>query len=306
MRTVVGHRKVIDLLEGQIKAGNISQAYLFCGPPALGKFTVANLFAKELLCSEGGCNQCVSCQSFNSGKHPDYMLIRNSNELISIDIIRNLKKTISFLPIMSKRKVVIFEEASLLTTEAQNALLKTLEEPPRYATIILVTQKENLLPTILSRCTRINFQPVSQKEIKSKLINDGYDPERADFMAHISVGQIGRIIGDPLFFEKWEKSLESIISLKQGSLKEKFDWAKNPHLDELYFWLIIFRDALYFKINSSLLPRYAPFQEKVAQISSKMKPKEIYFLIRKIKETQDLLNTSANQRLLLENLVLSL
>lgn len=307
MWPIVGHKRNIKILDNQIKTNTVSQSYLFLGPSALGKFTLAKVFAKNLLCeNNNSCDQCSSCQQFSRDLHPDFMLIKNTKSLIPIATVRELKRQISLLPSLSKRKVIILEEASYLTLEAQNALLKTLEEPPKYATIILVAQKDNLLPTILSRCTQLNFQPVPLNEIKNKLSELGVNKDKALILAYLSNGQIGRILADLSFLEKWEKSFQNLANLLSFNMKEKLDYAKDQDPDEILFWTSIFRSVLYFKLNPSLLPNYPPFLDKLSKLSGQFDLKKAHSLLKKLQETQELLNTSVNRRLLLENLVLAL
>ena len=316
MWKVVGNKRIIQFLKDQIKKDSISQAYLFVGPASLGKFTTALFFAQTLLClseekkrDQNFCQTCSSCQSFEKNIHPDFTIIENTNTPLSIETIRELKRQIVLLPSLSKRKVIIFEEASYLTLEAQNALLKTLEEPPKYAVLILVSQKENLLPTILSRCSRFYFQPVSLKEIKTELKKRGIEEDEASLLSHLSLGRIGQVLEDSLFQQKWEESFNLLFLLSSASiLKEKIDLAKNLRQKDLVYWTIILRDALLFKINYSHLSYYpSPYLDKLSQLCQIFSLSQIHFLIKRLQKTQELLQTTqVNQKLLLENLVLQL
>lgn len=313
---ITGHKRIIHILENQIKKDTLSHAYLFLGPSSLGKFTLAKIFSQTLLCLSDGdkklpCGECSSCQSFLKNIHPDFILVKNTDGLVSIEAIRELKRQISFLPTLSKRKIVIFEEACYLTPEAQNALLKTLEEPPKYLILILVAQRENLLPTILSRCTILNFQPISHEEIEKELLKSGASSEKANFLACLSLGQIGRVLKDSSFLENWEKNLDFLIELSSSDLKTKMDFAKkhaeSGQLKDLISWFSILRDVLFLKIKPSLLSHYPPFYlKKLSQLSNIYKTEQIFNLLKKLQKTEELSLTNINQRLLLEDFVLAL
>ena len=290
MWPLIGNKRLVQFLENQIKNNSVFHAYLFLGPASLGKFTLAKFFAQALL-SEENVDRLAH--------HPDFLLIENKDSQLSIEVVRQVERQLSFLPALSNKKVVVFEEASRLTLDAQNALLKTLEEPPEYAVIILVSQRESLLPTILSRCLRLSFQPVSPKEIEKA----GFSP----FLAHLTHGQVGRLLKDPLFEQKWEKNLNNLAGFFALSLKEKMEYTKNLKPEDLFFWISILKDVLYFKINPSLLSVFPPpILERIARLSTNFEIESIVLLLEKLEETENLLLTNVNQKLLLENLALSL
>jgi len=301
MQTIVGHKRQTKLLKKHIEKNRLSSAYIFFGPAHLGKFTIAKNFSRSILCDTND-----DCQSFDKNIHPDFNVIENQGSAIPIAIIRELKKQVFLRPSLSSRKVVIFEEASFLTIEAQNALLKTLEEPPSYAVFILVSQKENLLPTILSRSTKIYFQPISFSEMK-KVLTPKLGEERAAMIAHFSQGRFGLIDFADQLIENWQKSLDNLLFLTNSTLKEKMDYAKNPSKDDINYFTLIFRDALYFKINPSLV-RYYPkiLLDKVKHLSDNFSIEEIKNLLFKLRFAEGLLGTSCNKRLIWENLMLHL
>ena len=155
---IVGNEKVKQFCIKAIESNSVLHSYMFVGTKGIGKFLFAKEFAKEILCHKKE-EPCKSCISFISENHPDFQIVKPDGANIKIEQIRNLINKILEKPIVSEKKVYIIDEAEKLTKEAANSLLKTLEEPPEYAVIILVTSNENiLLNTIKSRCMRVSFE----------------------------------------------------------------------------------------------------------------------------------------------------
>ncbi len=170
---VVGQTAIVKTLKNAIKTKRIAHAYLFCGPRGTGKTTVAKLFAKAINClewNEESCDNCDSCQAFNNNTHPDiYELDAASNN--GVDDIREIVDQVLYPPVMGKYKVYIIDEVHMLSTNAFNALLKTLEEPPAHVVFILATtDPQKIIPTVLSRCQRYNFAKISSFDIKKRMI----------------------------------------------------------------------------------------------------------------------------------------
>lgn len=166
---ILGNEEVKEYLNEQVKKNNIVHSYLFSGIEAIGKKMIAQEFAKDILCFENNSEfcKCKSCVSLIEENHPDFALINKNSETIKIEQIRELTNKIIEKPIVSSKKVYIINDAEKMTKEAQNCLLKTLEEPPEFAILILITSNENLLlTTVKSRCMKINFHAISNEEMK--------------------------------------------------------------------------------------------------------------------------------------------
>ncbi len=165
---IIGNKKNKELLENIIYTNNIAHSYMFVGKDSIGKSLFAKEFAKAILCveDEKPCNKCKSCIEFDTYNNPDFSVLEPEGNSIKIDQIRELTKKVYEKPVVSNKKVYIINDSNYMTKEAQNSLLKTLEEPPEYVTIILITSNENLfLPTIKSRCTKISFDRLTNTEL---------------------------------------------------------------------------------------------------------------------------------------------
>lgn len=165
---IIGNESIKKMLAKSIVNKSTSHSYLFIGIQGIGKKMIAEEMAKKILCLEPEKNDtCKACIEFESNNHPDFMCIEPEGNSIKIDQIRLLQKKVQEKPILSDKKVYIIDDADTMTKEAQNCLLKTLEEPPEFATIILIGTQENLfLPTIKSRCMIFKFEPIEANELK--------------------------------------------------------------------------------------------------------------------------------------------
>ena len=196
---ILGNDKIKEALKNIIINKNASHSYMFIGVEGIGKKLIATELSKRLLCNNEkiDCNSCKSCIEFDSKNHPDFLIIEPDGNLIKIEQIRNMQKKIQEKPIISKRKIYIINDADKMTKEAQNCLLKTLEEPPEYISIILIGNNESsFLPTIKSRCMIIHFEPLKNAEIKKYLQTEfGTDSINIqDDMLDIFQGSIGKAI----------------------------------------------------------------------------------------------------------------
>lgn len=190
---LIGNDKIKNILEKTVISKNILHSYLFTGIEGIGKKEFAKEFAKMILCMEESapCNTCKSCKQYESNNHPDFMLIDSGDKKIKIDQIRYLQEKISEKPITSNRKVYIINDCDTMTKEAQNCLLKTLEEPPEYATLILICSNENkLLNTIRSRCIKVSFLKIENKDIEEYLQKSKNMLISKDLLS-MSMGSIG-------------------------------------------------------------------------------------------------------------------
>ena len=197
---IIGHENIIQHLQNAITSHKVSHAYIFHGEEGMGKKLLAAAFAKTLQCEEKGilsCNRCKSCMQAASGNHPDIIWVTHEKVSIGVDDIRlQVNADIQVKPYNSPYKIYIIADADKLTEQAQNALLKTIEEPPEYAVMLLLTSNINvLLPTILSRCVRLNLKPVDKQSIKEFLMMQHHVPDyKAEVAAAFSGGNVGKAV----------------------------------------------------------------------------------------------------------------
>lgn len=197
---IVGHESIIKHLQNSIQLGKVSHAYIFHGEEGMGKKTLATAFAKTLQCEEHGilsCNRCKSCMQSESNNQPDIIWVTHEKASIGVDDIRlQVNGDIWVKPYESTYKIYIIDSADKLTEAAQNALLKTLEEPPEYAVILLLVSNSNLiLPTILSRSVLLNLKPIDKQAIKEFLMIQQHIPDyMAEMAADFSGGNVGKAI----------------------------------------------------------------------------------------------------------------
>lgn len=196
---LIGNEKIKSVLTGAVQANNVLHSYLFVGIDGIGKSLFAKEFAHMILCSsnqEKPCKTCKSCLEFQGESHPDFLQIEpEDGKTIKIEQIRYLQEKIAEKPVTSEKKVYIIQDSDKMTREAANGLLKTLEEPPSYAVLILITANESkLLATIKSRCTKIAFQSLSEEEIKTYLKTQNNEQRMNSNMVRQCQGSIGRAI----------------------------------------------------------------------------------------------------------------
>lgn len=210
---IIGNEEIKIFLDNLIKTNNVVHSYMFIGPDGIGKVLFAKEFAKMILCQDfnKACNHCSSCIKFNSDNHPDFMIINSEDgKSIKINQIRFLQERISEKPIVSNRKVYIINDSDLMTVEAQNCLLKTLEEPPEFAVIILVLSNENkCLSTIKSRCTKIAFQKLRNSDLTQYANENNLEVNSSLLSA--SDGSISKLLNLQNNLEAY-KQLDNIIN----------------------------------------------------------------------------------------------
>ncbi|MBM3180028.1 MAG: DNA polymerase III subunit delta' [Chloroflexi bacterium] len=270
---LLGHEWAVDMLRQHAARGDVRHAYLFCGPPGLGRRTLALRLAQALNCEKPiaagvPCQTCRDCKQIENMQHPDLNVIEPAiidpddrkelipalNGEIRIQQIRDLQRTFNLKPYQSKYRAALFLRFEKANDNAANALLKTLEEAPAHAILLLTADApEQLLPTIVSRCEILRLRPLPIEAIEADLIERGLDTERARLLAHISGGRPGyarRMLEDETLLEKREERLNDLQTLLPAPRVEKFSYADKLSKDKetmrqaIMIWLSYWRDVM--------------------------------------------------------------
>ena len=324
MWQVIGQDKIVSLLDYSLKTDAVAHAYLLVGPRHVGKGTLAINLAQALNCDgpEPPCGQCHSCQRILEGKHADVTPIGlDSKTEIGIDDIRGLQRLANLPPYEGKCKVFIIDDAEYLSTEAANSLLKILEEPPpRVVWILSAAEERRLLPTIISRCQRLELKPVPSERIQEALVNSyNVDADKAKLLTRLCHGRLGWALsaltnGDML--EQRSQRIAGIVSLLSASLDQRFAHAqglasefshnRKVGVEIMEMWLDWWRDLMLLKggcsegiINLDYVPT---LEEQVRRLSLS----EIKEFLSNLWLLQELILKNANPRLAWEWLMLSL
>ncbi len=243
---LIGNDKIKDILKESVKKGNILHSYLFVGNEGIGKFHFAKEFAKMILCFyKNGCNQCKSCKEFDTENHPDFLVVEPEGNTIKVEQIRQMISKIIEKPIISDKKVYIVNDSDKMTEEAQNTLLKTLEEPPENIIIILIAEKEEkILSTIKSRCTKITFQPIEQDKLK-EILKKQYQYENiSEHLLTFFNGSIKKALNVKEKKEVYEQIEKMVLGIKQmnkiGMLNQKNNIDKEEIINILEYMNLLF------------------------------------------------------------------
>lgn len=264
-KDIPGQEHIKAHFQKAITNHNISHAYILSGESGMGHKSLAEAFALSLLCESGKVNPCLTCHSCKqvlSGNHPDLIYVTHEKPAsIGVDDVRKqINDTIVIRPYSSDYKIYIVDEAEKMTVQAQNALLKTIEEPPSYAIIILLTTNQDIfLPTILSRCIQMKLKPLKDSVIRDYLITDLGVPEaKADIYAAFARGNMGRavrIAGSEEFKQMYEEIIRMLRNIREMDISMLLNFIKKMKEDNmdlfecLDFMQIWYRDALMFKVT---------------------------------------------------------
>lgn len=265
---IVGQDELKQHIRNAIETDKVSHAYIINGERNAGKEFIARLFAMALQCEKGGpepCGECHSCKQAISRNQPDIIYVSHEkpNTIGVEDIREQINGDIGIKPYSSPRKVYIMNEGEKMTPQAQNALLKTLEEPPAYAVILILTSNvEELLPTIISRCVVLNMKPVSDKLVKKYLMEELAVPDyKANICAAFARGNVGKakhLAGSEEFEKVKEEAISLVKYINDMEINEivkaikkitEYNLDINDYLDILTVW---YRDVLLFKATKDM------------------------------------------------------
>lgn len=321
LKNMVGHERQKEQILRAIRSGNIPHAYLFSGIEGIGKKLFAEEVAKVLLCTAqnenmSACNGCPSCIMMKEKEHPDLIEIvpKKDKVVIDIDSIRELKEALRFSPYQSKRRVIIIDNADIMTTASANAALKILEEPPPNNHFFIITwAPTKLLPTIISRCQKVEFSPLTNEQIRNFLISaKGYTSDQAQLSAEISEGSIGRAISlTPELIDQVIADLASILrsNSSQAILAIASKWANDENNigNVLYILHKCFHSAvLAGSVQNSKGPNNSVFWRLSEQIMGKNSELKLLEKCGQINQTHDLVTMTYNKQLMFEQLLFTL
>ena len=333
MWQIEGQDDAVRYLERSLRDGRLSHAYLITGPPHVGKMTLAIGLAQAVNCEGENppCGQCQPCPRIASGKHADVRVIglqieegqsqtRTKTE-ISIDSVREIQQAAYLPPYEGKTKVFIIDGAEHLSTEAANCLLKTLEEPPpRVLLILLATSEHLLLPTVTSRCQRLELRPLSTSKVREILVKlHGTDPDQTELLAHLSEGRLGWALtamqdNDPL--ERREQGIAPMLEVVTSdyekrlalaaSQAQRFAKSRKEAVGLLDLWLSYWRDVLMLKMGHAEAVTNIDHGAALNFHTVALTTAEIRDAIDRIQQAKNQISSNANSRLAFEVLMLHL
>jgi DNA polymerase III subunit delta' len=306
---IAGQETAIAVLRRSISMGRVAHAYLFSGIEGCGKKKTALAFVQAVFCGkEEACGVCSSCRKIASGQHPDLHMLEPDGAFIKIDQVRELQKELSYRPFEAPKKACIIDGADKLNPSSGNALLKTLEEPPGDALMILIApERSNVLQTILSRCQSLAFQPLPAELIEARLARDGFAPDAARVAATLSGGSLRRAmeIGSDGVLEGRASFLARVTALNLKDVTTLFRTAEELAADKeglpglLELLLSFLRDILIYRSRPEGLAN-ADLEELVAREANRCSEGRIMELIEQLLAMRRMLVRNVNARLALE------
>jgi DNA polymerase-3 subunit delta' len=329
MWQLIGQDRAVLQLKSNLSKGTAARSYLFTGPPGIGKMALAVSLAQALNCpsEEPPCGHCSACQRIAARKHPDVEVIglaadaEGSRTEIVIDQVRRLQHDANLSPYEGACRVFIVNGAELLSIEAANCFLKTLEEPVDRVVFVLLAVDEELLPaTVVSRCQRLELKPAPAATIEAFLIDKlGLPTLKAGLLARLSRGRPGWAItaaGDSALLERRAERLESLRAALNGDYEERFSYAarlaagfgrkRQEVFEVLDLWTVFWRDLMLIKLGLKEAVTNTDLEAELTQRADGYSLEEIRDTINSMLKTEQGLRSNANARLALEVLMLQM
>ncbi|MGA2400456.1 MAG: DNA polymerase III subunit delta' [Syntrophobacteraceae bacterium] len=337
---IPGQQRAMRFLKQLLKKEAVPHAFLFSGMAGTGKFATAKQFAKALNCLDprdyDSCGGCAACHKLEEGLHPDLVLIGSDGVSIKLEQVRELRKRFRFRPFEGKFRVVIIQDAQRLPEPAANAILKILEEPPQANIfILLVPESQMLLPTIVSRCCQVRFQPLDDEIVAEYLAREGgLSPDQAAWIARLAGGSIDRArwLTEEDRVAGWKKVVEKLENMDRLSILDFFpmvsDWAKSREtaeqdLESIRLWvrdLILFRFAREQSSRQGQAPPEAapdsagrPAAPLTFELNARTKdaagsapPERLFLLYHNVEQAMQGLKVNANLQMTLEGVCLAI
>jgi DNA polymerase III subunit delta' len=325
---LIGHEWAVEMLKQHLSHASVRHAYLFSGPPGLGRRTLALRLAQALNCPQPvavgePCRKCRTCQQIERMQYSDLAVIQAEKEggILKVEQIRAIRQSLVLKPYQGKYRVALFLRFQEANANAQNALLKTLEEAPPHVILILTgNTPEQLLPTIVSRCEVLRLRPLPVERVEASLKERGADETTARLLAHISGGRPGyalRLMDDKEILKLRAQRLDDLQSLLKSTRRGRFAYAekltarkkKDAGVEEnfretLLVWLSFWRDVLLKVSGSGTLPANVDRLAEIEALATKVSLVEARRLVEQAEEAIDKLERNVNARLLAEVLLL--
>jgi len=318
---LVGHSWAVDLMRRHVANGEARHAYLFSGPPGLGRRTLAVHLAQALNCTNPPapgefCGQCRDCRQIAAMQHPDMAVVQAENEggTLKVDQVRAVQHSLSLKPYQSKYRVALFLRFQEANDNAANALLKTLEEAPAHAILLLTADTpESLLPTIISRCEILRLRPLRVEEVESMLAAKGVEADRARLLAHISGGRPGyanRLLEDSSLLETRAERLNDLQALLMSTRVKKFSYADKLSKDKdgmrqaITFWLSYWRDVLLKTSHASVSITNVDYTAEIESLAARLTLPAVRRTVSDLEQALDRMDRNVNPRLLAEVLLM--
>ena len=319
---LIGHEWAVDMLTKHAINGP-RHAYLFAGPPGLGRRTLALRFAQALNCEtpvDAGipCGQCRDCKQIQAMQYPDMSIVQAESEggIIKVDQIREARRMLTLKPYMANYRVALFLRFQESNDNAANALLKTLEEAPSYAVLILTADNpEQLLPTIVSRCEVLRLRPLEIGKVQNELETRGLDKGSAKLIAHISGGRFGyalRLIENESLLNTREERLNELQNLIAASRVQKFAYADKLARDKdsmrhtILIWLSYWRDVMLRTAQAETPLINVDRNVEIEDLAGRMDLSSTRNVVSGLESALEKLERNVNARLLAEVLLLDL
>ncbi len=316
-----GHTGAVNLLQGHLKQGRVRHAYLFCGPNGVGRRTLALRFAQALNCPQPiapgePCGTCRTCRQIAQMTHPDLLLMQvESGSTLKVDQVRALQHDLQLAPYESRYRVALLLNMERATISAQNALLKTLEEPPGQAVLLLTADTpESLLPTIVSRCEVLRLRPLPLVDLALILEQErGLPPDWARELAHLSGGCPGLALhydSEPERYQEHQRWLQDALYLLGQQRVERFQYIENLSKDRDQFravlraWITLWRDLLLCTTNADVPLTNLAFESALRTLARSLDSRQVTRCLAALEQGISYLDANLNARLLGEILLL--
>jgi DNA polymerase-3 subunit delta' len=321
-KNVLGHSRPIELLKRAIQKEKIAHSYLFLGTEGIGKKWVALQFAKALNCLDGevergdACDHCLSCKKIDDRLHPDVLVLEPEGQTIKVDQVRQMQKDLAYRPYEGKYRLCILTAADRMAPNMSNILLKTLEEPPLHTVIVLLANHAKLLlPTILSRCQVIRFNPLPISIVAKWLMEQkGLEEEEAHLLASLSEGSPGKAleIQEEIRHVPREELLKDLLGSKSLSMEKMEHWSESLPSQREDLLLILevaktlLRDLIIVKTVSET-PKliHADLSQKIEETATKWNLSSLLKHLEVLHQTTLAIKANANTKLALEAMMLS-